>query len=101
MEHTDPTLIHWVDCNLGIAHDQLTREDAERWKRLLQDDPEKFFSHAIYGFVTKRSCERGQKQFEGEELGQFCAEFRDKVHLASDNRTQRGFALPLFDIVEE
>lgn len=88
----------WVKENLDLRHNEMTKEQAKQWLRLMMADQKKFFSLGIFGFVLKRKRDARQMRFSKEELEEFCGEFTLKVQLAARNR-KVTVSFPLFDLV--
>ncbi len=88
----------WVKENLDLRHNEMTKEQAKQWLRLMMADQKKFFCLGIFGFVLKRKRDARQMRFSKEELEEFCGEFTLKVQLAARNR-KVTVSFPLFDLV--
>lgn len=90
----------WVKSNLDLRHNEMSKEQATQWLKLMMADQKKFFCLGIFGFVLKRKRDARQMRFSKEELADFCGEFVLKVQLAARNR-RILVSFPLFDVVGE
>ncbi|GLI38783.1 hypothetical protein KI811_16605 [Geobacter hydrogenophilus] len=98
MTNIDTTRVTWIDENLKITHDQLTREEARDWLRFMMRDRESFLANAIYGFGRRRQLEQNATVIPGNEVGDFCNEFILKIQLVNRNR-RLTVSFPLFELV--
>lgn len=88
----------WVKSNLDMRHNEMTKDQAKQWLRLMMADKQKFLCLGVFGFVLKRRRDTRQMRFSKDELEAFCDEFILKIQLAARNwRVTVSF--PLFDIV--
>ncbi|HET6421318.1 MAG TPA: hypothetical protein VFG19_14260 [Geobacteraceae bacterium] len=71
----------WIDGNLGVTTETLSRSVAWRWQRLLMRDEKLFYRLALYGFVKHRRRERGDNCYPEAEFTFFCGEFINKLRL--------------------
>lgn len=98
MTTIDRARLDWITRNLTITHDQLSREEARDWLRLMMSDWEAFMTHALYGLALRRQLERNATKISGQELVDYCCEFGLKIQLANRNR-RITVSFPLFEVV--
>lgn len=94
----DRARLDWIMRNLTITHDQLSREEARDWLRLMMRDWKSFMSHGLYGFALRRQMERNATRISGRELVDYCCEFALKIQLANRDRKIK-VSFPLFEVV--
>ncbi|AJY71404.1 hypothetical protein RW64_18560 [Geobacter sulfurreducens] len=98
MAQIDETRKDWIKRNLTIRHNQLTREEARDWLRLMMADMESFLAHAIYGYLLQRISKEGTTRIPQAEVAEFCEEFILKIQLANRN-IRITVSFPLFGLV--
>lgn len=99
MTPLNETRQQWIENHRDIRHNELSRDEARDWLRLMMADWKSFLVHAIYGYSLRRMPQEGITRIPHPELAEFCAGFVLKIQLANRN-IPVTVSFPLFDRVD-
>lgn len=96
MAKTEKQMKRWIEANVDLTLDQLSREDADLLHQLAEEETWRFFRHAEYALRLRRRRMQIPPPSSRKEVVAFLLEFRCKLQIVHD-RFDGVPDVPMFD----